>query len=99
MFDLLISKAFAETPERVVGLDTLDEIIRWFERIINHGFTFFAVFAVGAILYAAFLFLFSGGDDKKLPFAKSLLKYSLLAIILVALARTIPHILRNILNI
>ncbi len=95
MFNLLITKAFAQT----VKLDTPERIYNWLEKILDWGFLFFAIIAVGALLYAAFNFLFSGGDDKKITSARTLLLYAFLAIILAAVARTIPILLRNILNI
>ncbi len=95
MFDLLISKAFARTPPALPTFETIPGIIGWLNIILDWGFRFFAVLAVGMLLYAAFLFLFSQGNDDKIKTARQMLIYSFIAIILATLARTIPALLEH----
>ena len=72
------------------------------ERILtyasNWAFGIFFVIAAACVLYAALLFLTSGGNEKKIPVAKTTLIYALLAIVIALIARSVPGFLEGALQ-
>lgn len=70
----------------VFGL--IDKAIQWIFGIL-------LVLAVIFLLYSAFLYLTSGGEDEKVKKAKGFLLYSIIAIVVALVARGIIALVRN----
>ncbi len=67
--------------------------------IIDWAFGLLLVLAGVFILYAAFLYLGSGGSEEKVAKAKKYIIYAVVAIVVAALARTVVFIVKALLNI
>ncbi len=67
-------------------------------KIVNWISGLFFVVAIVYIIYAAFLFLTSGGDTEKVTTAKNQLLYSIIAIAVALLAFSMKTIVRNFLG-
>lgn len=67
--------------------------------LINWAFGFLMILAVVFILYAAFLYLTSGGEPDKIRRATSFITYAVVAIIIGAIAYGIIGLVRYFLNI
>jgi hypothetical protein len=70
----------------------LYELLR---KIIGFGRNILFILVVGLILWAAFLFLTSGGDEKKIATARTILVYAVVAIVLGLLAFAITQFVAN----
>jgi len=66
------------------------------QNIANLIFTFLLIFAVIMILMAAYNYLFSGGDEKKVSTAHKMLIWAAVAVVVGLLAQTIPFIVQSI---
>ncbi|PIP30190.1 hypothetical protein COX26_00085 [Candidatus Jorgensenbacteria bacterium CG23_combo_of_CG06-09_8_20_14_all_54_14] len=67
-------------------------IITWITTAGNWFFGILVALAVIFILYAAFLYLTSGGDEEKVKKAKSYLVYAIIAVAIGLLARGIVYL-------
>ena len=74
-----------EAPGAPVG--TIEDILRVLELLITWVFTLLLVLAVLAILYAAFLYLASGGEPENIKEASRYLLYAFIAIVVALVAR------------
>lgn len=72
-------------------LTTLNNILNWF-------FAIFLVAAVFFLLWAAFMYLTSAGDEEKVGKAKKALIWAIVAIVVAFLARGIVLIVKNFLT-
>ena len=83
----------AATPAANVNIGNVtNQIVGWL-------FGLLLVLAAAFILYAAFLFLTSGGNEEKVTTAKRFLVYAVVAIGVAALSRGIVAIVRDLLNV
>ena len=75
-----------------------EDVISFFEKVLNWVGIAFWIFAVGFILYAGFLYLTAGGDTNKITLAAGQFKYGVIAIVIGLLAYGLPKIISNILS-
>ena len=71
---------------------------RLIDSILNFFFGLFLAIAALFIIYAAYLYLTSGGDAEKLTTAKNVIIYAVVAIIVAFISRTIVAVVRNVLG-
>ena len=57
--------------------------------LINYVISIIAIIAVGMIVYAGFLYITSGGDEKKLGTAKNLILYAVIGLVVVIVSYSI----------
>lgn len=69
------------------------------QRIINWAFALLLVLAVAFIIWAAFLYLTSGGNEEKTGAAKKYIIAAVIAIVIAALARVVVFIVRQLLGV
>ncbi len=67
--------------------------------ILNWAFGLLLAIAALFIIYAAFLYLTSGGDEEKVKKARQWIVYAVIAIIIAFLARAIVAIVRQLLQV
>jgi heme/copper-type cytochrome/quinol oxidase subunit 2 len=72
--------------------DIVDTVVAW-------AFGLLLVLAVVFIIWAAFLYLTSGGDEEKTAKAKGYIYAAVIAIVIAALARVIVAVVKYLLNI
>jgi hypothetical protein len=88
----LVSTALAVGPTDKAGVVTLlGSLVSW-------AIDIFWVVAVGAVVWAAFLFLTAGDDAEKVTKAKKMLVYAVIAGIVVLLANGIDKIATSLLS-
>ena len=68
------------------------------ERVISFAFGFLLVIAALFIVYAAYLYLTSGGSEDGIKSARNYIIYAVIAIAIAFLARIIPFIARQVLG-
>lgn len=78
-------------------IDTVDDVLMVIDRITNWMFTIFLAAAVIMILYAAFVYLTSGGGEETAKAHKMIL-YSAVAIAVAILARGVVTVIESIVN-
>ena len=66
--------------------------------VLNWAFGLLVVLAALFIIYAAFVYLTSGGDTEKTESAKKYIIYAVVAIVVAALARAVVVIVRGLLS-
>lgn len=74
-------------------------IIEILNRIINWMYGLLLILAGAFILYAAFLYLTSGGDPKAVGTAKNYILYTVVAIAVAFFARAIVYIVQQLLGV
>ncbi len=67
-------------------------------RIVNFLYTTFWILAIGALVWAAILFLTAGGDKEKVTKAKKMVLYAVIAAAVALLATAIYPITYNVLQ-
>jgi len=75
------------------------DIIEIMNRVINWMYGLLIILAGAFILYAAFLYLTSGGDPKALATAKNYILYTVVAIAVAFFARAIVYIVQRLLGV
>lgn len=89
--------AFAQR-ESQLNIKNEKDVIKIIIKIVGILYTAFWVIAVGAIVWAAFLFLTAGGEEEKVSRAKKMLFYAVIASVVALLAVGINSILTNVLS-
>ena len=69
------------------------------QRIINWAFALLLILAVAFIIWAAFLYLTSGGNEEKTGTAKKYIIAAVVAIVIAALARVVVFVVRQLVGI
>lgn len=69
------------------------------QRIINWAFALLLILAVAFIIWAAFLYLTSGGNEEKTGTAKKYIYAAVVAIIIAALARVVVFVVRQLVGV
>jgi len=67
--------------------------------ILEYMTIVFWILAIGAALYAAYLYLFSRGNEEKAKEAKKMLFYAVIAMVIGLIAFSLPAIIKSILEI
>ena len=67
--------------------------------IINWAFGLLLILAVAFIIWAAFLYLTSGGNEEKTGTAKKYIIAAVIAIIIAALARVVVFVVRQLIQV
>lgn len=75
----------------VQPLDPNTNIIGLVNKLINYALGVLAVLAVIMIVYAAFLYVFAGTEEKNTDQAKKLIKWALIAIAVGLLAKAVVY--------
>ncbi len=89
----------AYTPAAQKGLITdIDKILDIVDEIVTYIYYLLFIVAVVFIIWAAFLYLNSGGDQAKLKKASQQLLYAIVAIAVGLLAYSITQIIENFLK-
>lgn len=76
-------------------LGSTKELIPFLDKIIDACLKLGAVIAVVALIYAGFLFVTAGGDEKKIETAKNTITYTVIGIIILLGARAISAVITN----
>lgn len=77
---------------------TMDDILYFLQSMFWYLAVIFWLFAIGAIFYAGYLFIFEGASGEKVDRAKKMLKYAVIAIVIGLMAYGIPELILNILR-
>ena len=93
----LIAGAQANTVP--TGLTSLDQIYDVIVTVADYIFAFLLILAVIFILFAAFQYLTSAGDEGKVSSAKSALIYALVAVAVALLAKGLLSVVGNLLGV
>ncbi|MBI2592842.1 MAG: hypothetical protein HYW37_01605 [Candidatus Colwellbacteria bacterium] len=81
--------AAATTPPNV-NITGKEQFLNALDSIINFAFVLFFTVAGFFFLWAAFDYLTAAGDEEKLKSAKNRLIYGIIAVILAAIAKSLP---------
>jgi len=73
-----------------------EQVIRFFNNVADALLMIIGVISIFAILYAGFLFMVSGGDQKVLDEAKNFVRYAIIGIIVAALAFSVVGIINSL---
>ncbi len=76
----------------------LDDILSFLQKMFWYLAVIFWLFAIGAIFYSGYLFIFEGAFSEKVDKAKKMLKYAVIAIIIGLLSYGLPTLILNILQ-
>ncbi len=87
-----IKKMFATTT-----IASVADVESTLSSIINKMFGLILILGVIVIIWSAFSFLTSGGDQEKVEKAKKILIYAIIAVAIAILAGSLPPLLANIL--
>lgn len=74
------------------------DLLRILCRIVSVLFTVLLIFSVGAMIYAAYLYLFGGTDPKKISDANKTIIYAAVAVAVGLLARALPVVVASFLG-
>lgn len=85
----------AEATE-ITSIIAVQEVVT---RIVGWAQVFFYIIATLFIIFAAFKYLMSGGEEEKVKEAKSMLIYSIVAIAIAAVSGGVVLVVRNFLDI
>lgn len=85
----LFAYAQAQTPQ------TVDQVFELVKRVLGYVQYAFWIVAIGAMFYAAYLYMFSKGDQKKTDEAKAMFKYAIIGMIVALVSYAIPKILQS----
>lgn len=84
-----------EDPGLGTGVSTIGGVFATLQKAITWIFGILLVLAVIFLLYAAFLYLTSGGEEEKTKKAKNFLLYAIIAIVIAVLSRGIIALVRS----
>ncbi len=76
-------------PAGTGDIRTKEDVVRVVNRAINILFGFLLLLAVVFLLIAAYYFLFAGDDSGKIETAKTMIRYTVIAILIGGLSRAI----------
>jgi hypothetical protein len=79
-------------------IKSFDDITGLLRKIFEYFAIIFWLFAIGAIFYSGYLFIFEGSSDEKTSKAKKMLKYAIIAIVIGLMAYGLPQLILNILK-
>ncbi len=89
-------------PDKILGGDVTNlgggSFVALLQTITNWMFTFLLVFAVIIFIYAAYKYLFSGGNEEGTTAAKNYLIYGVIAIAVAMMAKGITFIVAELLG-
>ncbi len=88
---------FAQTPPPDVSITSVGGVLGLVLRILDLARTIFWIVAVAMILYAAFLYLTSGGGEG-VSKANATLRYAIIAIVVALIATSLPFLVRSFLT-
>ncbi|MFH1161725.1 MAG: hypothetical protein V1696_00375 [Candidatus Jorgensenbacteria bacterium] len=88
--------AGAQPPTLAQNISSYADITALITKIGNWFFGILVAVAVLFILYSAFLYLTSGGDEEKVKAAKNYLVYAIIAIAIGVLARGIVYVVTTV---
>ncbi len=103
-----VEEAFAEDPPatlprglgaEITEVDSIEDVQLIVTRIVGWTQVFFYIIATLFILFAAFRYLTSGGEEDKVKGAKSMLIYSIVAIAIAAVSGGVVLMVRNFIDI
>jgi heme/copper-type cytochrome/quinol oxidase subunit 2 len=80
------------------GITSFQGFLNLFDKVISWLFTILMVFAVLMIVYAAFSYLTSGGDEEKVGSAHKRIMYAIVAIAVAFLAQGISFVVAELLG-
>jgi len=81
-------------------INNLDDrgVIRFFNNVAYALLKIVGVIAVLVVLYAGFLYMTSGGDEKALEEAKHFISYAIMGLVLAALAFSVTALMNSLLT-
>lgn len=85
--------ALAQAPTAPTVVTTYSQLITIINTIVNWMFGILLAVAVILILYSAFLYLTSGGDEEKVKTAKKYLVYAIIAVAIGIVAKGIVYLI------
>ena len=95
----------AQAPPRVVttgaeqtNVTSIEDVQDVATRVVGWAQVFFYITATLFIVFAAFRYLTSGGDEEKVNGAKQMLIYAIVAIAIAAVAGGVVLVVRNFIN-
>lgn len=80
------------------GITSFQGFLNLFDKVISWLFTILMVFAVLMIVYAAFSYLTSGGDEEKVGAAHKRIMYAVVAIAVAFLAQGVSFVVAELLG-
>lgn len=92
------STVYASSRSLQVDIGTEQSLIRLITTIMNFAFNIFFAIAAFFLLLAAFDYLTSGGDEKRVGGIKNKLLYAVVGIVLALVARSIPALIGSLLG-
>jgi hypothetical protein len=85
-------------PGCVQDLTDAPAIVNLILRLLALLRTVFWLFAVGMLIYAAYMYLFGGAGEKNVEKAKTVIRYAVIAMVVALIATGIPWLVANILK-
>jgi fumarate reductase subunit D len=77
---------------------TADDVVRFLKNLANWLGGVVFIIAILVMLVGAFVYMTSGGDEKKLATAKSIITYDIVAIVIVAISYGIVSIITTLIK-
>ncbi len=94
--------AAAQNPGGIISVEPADKetsIAAIMTTVLNWAFGLLIVLAALFIIWAAFLYLTSGGDSEKTEHATKFIVFAVVAIVVAALARAVVYIVRQLVGV
>ena len=91
-------RGIVDTGEEPTNIQSIEDIQDLMTRSVGWTQVFFYIIATLFIVFTAFRYLTSGGDEEKIKGAKDMLIYSIVAIAIAAIAGGVVLIVKNFLN-
>jgi hypothetical protein len=81
-----------------INISSKDRLLNLIAGLIGYLRTIFWLFAVGMLIYAAYLYLSGGANEKNVAKAKQVLTYAVIGMVLGLVAASVPFLVKNILS-
>ncbi len=85
-------------PPGTIDNITANDVVKMIKNLTNWFAGIVLILAVLTMLTASFVYLISGGNEKKTQLAKKIITYTIVAIVIVALAYGIVSLVTNTIN-
>lgn len=89
---------FANAATSTVNINSVNDVEKLINKWVGYLISLFWIASVVGMIYAAFLFLDSKGEPKKVEQAKAMVKYTIIAVVVALFSTSIKSILVSVLN-
>ena len=95
LLGLMTPTVLAQSVQQINTITKPTDILNLLTGWLDLAFTFFFIVAIFFILWAAFVYLTSAGDEEKVKTAKNRLMYAVVAIIVALVSKSLPLLIRG----